>query len=195
MSEVRNEEYFKRYTGLYNLILKSYVDKYLLEAIKIYNYNMKQGKATLTKNGFYILDHICELIKCDLALIIWKIYIDNNPKANTIQHLNTFVHKEGKGKRVSMSLAPQYGLICDNIKQVRSTFLAHDDLQQKGNPIKMEDLFDILDELREKFNVLCDEMIDDRVRPITKGDVGAISLKSFISFLSMIQNDAVKIQD
>lgn len=190
MSEVRNEDYFERCNGLYNLIYTAYLDKSLLKMIDLIDDSIKAGKIALKKQSSDVLKHLCDLIKRDIALTIWKIYLDDS-KANTIKQLNAFVYKL-TNKKISIKLSPKYNKVCEDIAKMRNKTLSHADLQRSNSAIIMNDAFDILDELKNMYNDMCDITIDDRVQQLEKKDIAAIDFKAFGGFLPMLLSSAVE---
>lgn len=81
----RNEKYYRRYEDICSLILMAYHDLYLIQTID----EIKPTHTSIGGSTLHVLSHICELAKADLALTIWKIFLDGNSnKANTLNTLN-----------------------------------------------------------------------------------------------------------
>lgn len=184
---MRNDEYFERCNGLYCMILRAYVDKALLVTMENSTKSENDGSMQLGKRSYHVLGHICELLKYDLALTIWKIYIDNNTKANTVKHLNGYMYKLKMGTKKSVNLSHNYDAVCDDIESMRHAFLGHNDLKKCNKKIDVKTMYDILDEIREVYNALCDPAIDDRVTRVEEKDVGGINLNAFLGLFPMIQ--------
>ena len=96
---MKDEEYYKRINNIYSLLVKAYMDKYILESIEHFK---KEKQDKQEKNSFFYnntvftLIHICELAKADLALELWKMYYDNKAQANTIKQLKNYLNSEYK---------------------------------------------------------------------------------------------------
>lgn len=184
---MRNDGYFERCNGLYCMILRAYVDKALLVTMENSTKSENGGSMQLEKRSYHVLGHICELLKYDLALTIWKIYIDNNAKANTIKHLNGFVHKLGVENKKSTNLSKEHEAVCNDITSMRHAFLGHNDLKKCNKKIDVKTMYDILDEIKEMYNALCDSAIDDRVARVEEKDMSGINLNAFLGLFPMIQ--------
>lgn len=184
---MRNDDYFKRCDGLYHMILRAYVDKALLVTMESSAKSGNDGSMQLGQRSYHVLGHICELLKYDLALTIWKIYIDDNAKANTIKHLNSFVHKLGAGTKKSTNLSKEHEVVCNDITSMRHAFLGHNDLHQCNKKIDVKTMYDILNEIKEMYNALCNTAIDDRVTRVEEKDIGGINLNTFLGLFPMIQ--------
>ena len=191
MGEVRNDEYFKRCNGLHYLLNTAFMDKSLLKM----NDSIRADRIALKKQNSDILQHLCNLIKRDLALTIWKIYIDDDEKANTIKKLNSFVSKLGNRPKVSIKLSSKYKRVCKDITQMRNTSLSHADWCGSNSTIIINDLFGILDEIKNMYNSMCDITLDDRVQQLEKRDIDAIDFKAFGGFLPMLLSSAVEKPD
>ena len=64
------------------------MDRYLLEEIVNYTEDIKQYEGACKTRAYPVLGHISSMLKKDLCLVIWKVYCDEDKKANTIQTLN-----------------------------------------------------------------------------------------------------------
>ena len=145
----RNDDYFVRCDNLYYLILKAYTDKFLLEAIELCNKNIENNNECFGKRSFNVLVHITELIKSDLALSVWKICEDKNPKANTLNRLNNFMRNAQIGKKASPNLPSRYDAICSDLTNIRKMSIAHGDVCQSKICINIADLNDMLNEIKD----------------------------------------------
>lgn len=191
----RNDEYFERCDNLYYLILKAYINQFLLETIEFYNKTIENGNVYFGKRSFNVLVHITELIKSDLALIVWKICLDEDKEANTLRHLNGFMHNAQIGKKVSPKLSSKYNAICSDLKDIRNMSIAHEDIHQNKICINIADLNGMLNEIKDIYNALCDSAIDDRVQQITSQNIDAIKFNSTLGLLSIIQCDSTMVRE
>ena len=192
MQEQRNEEYFHRCDKIRYLLLKSYTDKALLAAIKVSNNATAQGDLYLGQRSFFVLSHLCELIKRDLVFNIYKIYFDADSKVSGVKQLNCFMQINKIGKRISTKLPAQYKTLEENIKTMRDTVLAHSDAERNPQSIELDALYPILDKIKNMYNALCDTEIDSRVQPVTDEEIGSIDLNLMLGFLPIIQGGNVK---
>jgi hypothetical protein len=135
MSEIHHDEYFQRYKALQALLEQAYVDIYALQEIERYNESVKEGNRALLKSSYNVLGHICELLKADLGLTIWKIHSDGNGKANTINKLREFINHNyldliHENEIPKMSLPKSLRTTEKKLSQLRNTFLAHNDAEK-----------------------------------------------------------------
>ena len=135
------------------------------------------------EKNFYVVGHICELLKADLALTIWKIYLDNDKKANTIKNLNNYICTAYSKTKVPTKLPKHYNESLENLCEARSQFIAHNDVSKCDTKVSMNELYNILDEIRKIYNSLCDKSIDNRVVHILDSDTYALELKTIFSTL------------
>ena len=84
-------EYSDRYTGILELLISGYYDSFMLQAID----EIRPESKDYVGVSFKMLRHISELLKRDLALVIWRIYFDSDSKANTVRQLNGYLRKNG----------------------------------------------------------------------------------------------------
>lgn len=183
----QNDVYFSFCNELYHMILKAYIDKYLLEAIDLYAQEPEKENIQFSKSNWLVLEHICELVKGDFALLVWKIYLDSNEKANTITQLGKYLQKIGKGKTISTKISKQYNACLEDLKLVRRKFIAHNDKEKSGKKVDIKQLTFVLDEIKNMYNGLCDTSIDDRVQQITESDITAVGHNCILGLFTMIQ--------
>ena len=167
-----SEEYYRRYEELRCLLERAYVDIYALQEIEHYNESVQKDGHVLPRSSFDVLGHICELLKADLGLTIWKIYFDENPKANTIKSFLSYICKNCANLVNGLHL-PKTSLpkeLRDTEKQLsilRKKHLAHNDAEKQHTTIKISELISITEHLRTVLNGLCFSDIDKRATVIT----------------------------
>lgn len=187
---MRNDEYYNRCNGIYHLLVKAYMDREMLRAMGIHNHAVSDGNIVLGKNSHYVLEHICELAKADLALCVYKMYVDNDAKANTLQHLRNCYRDTCGACSVKVKISKKYDGLSNEIRTIRNQLLAHDDWDKRIAPFDLTNVFDALDEMKNIYNALCNTEIDDRVCRLE--NVGAIGLNTVMGLLPMIQGGATK---
>ena len=178
-------EYFRKYEELQVLLERAYVDIYSLEEIESYNKSAQNNGFVLTKSSFHVLGHVCELLKVDLGLTIWKIYVDDDGKANTIKKLSTYIHQNCSNivevsSLPKMRLSPELRQVESQLTMLRNNYLAHNDDEKKHTSIPLAEMVSIVEELRIKLNGLCFTDLDSRVTEIT--DQHLKSIKLSVSF-------------
>lgn len=171
---------------IYNLIVRAYTDMKILETLK-------NGLPT-KGNGIrkmYVLKHICELLKSDFILIVWKIYFDKDSDANTLIHLNNDLCKAKNIRSVTKikSLSKEYKNMEKVINKFRDKFLAHNTKELSKYIQRLTIPFPILDELIEIYNSICEQHKDLSMKAITKKDLSNIGSRATLGTLELILNN------
>ena len=166
---MKDEEYYKRINNIYSLLVKAYMDKYILESIEHFK---KEKQDKQEKNSFFYnntvftLIHICELAKADLALELWKMYYDNKAQANTIKQLKNYLNSEYKLRLKiveTQNIKDARKLVVD----ARHGFIAHNFMDSENVKVNIKDLLNALEDIRSTFNQMCLQEVDSRVQPLT----------------------------
>jgi len=165
-----DDNYYKKYDNIHSLLFKAYTDKYILQSIDSIKSKLPQEANDITHRMVFVLAHICELVKSDLALTIWKVFYDNGNDANTVKSLNRYLFATYKYK---------YKIIeTDNIKKIRPTindartgFIAHNLMDDTGRVLQTSDLFNALEDIRIIYNNLCIKDYDSRVEPLSNAEL------------------------
>lgn len=166
----RNEEYYRRYENICSLILKAYHDLYLIQTID----EIKPTRISVGGSVLHVLSHICELAKADLALIIWKIFLDNDGKSNTLNTLNAFLRTQCDVNSI-MKNSLSCSFVEKDIRTIRKQMLAHNDIKKEPVKINVADMSKALFELRDKLNALCFPDIDERVCRIEDANLNVLA--------------------
>ena len=122
-----------------------------------------------------ISDQFIFLLQKDLELTLWKIYYDNDSKANTIPKFRNTVNdmlrncncpdkqvKKQKGNRKTE----------ETVKIMRRQFLAHTDMTRDDSRIEVSDMSELLDVMCKEFNCICEVVDDDQVVGMSKNEIG-----------------------
>ena len=174
-----SEEYYRRYEELQSLLERAYVDIYALQEIEKYNAFVQNDGYALPKSSFNVLRHISELLKVDLGLTVWKISIDNNQKANTIQHLSNYI-RSSCANLVDVNHLPKTSFpkglknTANQLNTIRKNHLAHNDSEKQSVVIKISEIADMAEHLKTVLNGLCFSNIDKRAMMITDQDLRII---------------------
>lgn len=188
MSQIAiNDEYKNWHTNIYSLLFQAYLDKYLLDSIEKFKTDLSETRASHTNNAIFIIAHICNLTKMDLALIIWKIYYDNGNDAKTIKNLNSYLYKNHGIKYKIIETESIKKIRCP-IKSARHGFIAHNLMRDEGRDLKIQDLLDVLEDIRIIFNALTLKSIDERVNFFTDEKTFILSFCEKTGFDPMLQN-------
>lgn len=181
----RDEEYYNRYVSLSYLILRAYLDVFFLDSIGNFKDSLPEKPEPTTPNPIIAVAHICELTKTDLALNLWKVFYDNNPKAITVKKLKDYLFRSCGWKVVKRD-SPSIKKIESTIKTARNTFIAHNSVSPNGYDLRVDDLRAALDDIRAYFNELCSSDIDDRVNPLTDSLIYSLSFYEKLGFDVML---------
>ena len=168
------EEYYSRYDNLSNMIIRAYTLLYMTEAIG------DPGDPTV--DPFNVVGYIDEVLKYMLVLTVWQICYDPDDDANTLQHL----HKDIEGNTAKKPKAA-LGKLRKNIDCIRNEYLAHNDKQKSGIRISMDDISELLNELRKWLNSLCRPDLDSRVSEITDDELNARKEAIYAGFLALLR--------
>lgn len=164
-----DDEYFRRYARLHEMIRECYVDYYILLGMR--NFINSSDKTGKIPNCFWgIINHHCRLTKEHLALILWKLTDDHQNKSNTIITLKTYL-REKYGLN-SLTLSKENMLYRKNkLTPIRKKMLAHNDIENSGIVLQVDELFNYLEDVRRVLNCLCHETIDNRVNPLLDTEI------------------------
>ena len=176
-------EYSDRYTGILELLISGYYDAFMLQAID----EIRPESKDYVGVSFKMLRHISELLKRDLALVIWKVFVDTDFRANTISQLRSFLGKNGvRIKKQTLSNAD----LVEHVKEARNSFLAHNDAEHSSVSIEISHLYTALDEIRSMLNELCFPEINDNVFPFSDQMKYKLSYEAKMGFGLFIQGYA-----
>lgn len=161
-----DDQQFRNYCELSYSILQCYKD------IAILNYFEMLGKdkTPFLPEVIEVVNHVTILAQKDLALTIWKIKLDNNPNANTVSKFRNKINYELKKEGLSVSSEKKTMLdkeLENDLKRMRSQFLAHIDMYRNDGRIEIHKLKKALDVICKEFNSVCNKIDDDRVHEIT----------------------------
>lgn len=179
-------EYSVRYTGILELLISGYYDAFMLQAID----EIRPESKDYVGVSFKMLRHISELLKRDLALVIWRIYFDSDSKANTVRQLNGYLRKNGVETHQRLSLSNKS--LEKELDEARNSFLAHNDAKKSNVSIEIADLNTALDEIRLMLNGLCFPEIDSGVFQLTDQMKYKLSFEAKVGFGLLIQGYAGK---
>ncbi len=163
----RNEEYYDRYTELQDLVLRAYIDVLSLEEITSAVGTNQDSHIEMLDVSINALGHICELLKADMALTIWKIYYESYGWANNIGNLNRDFFAP-RGERRETKLPKDLKTYKAPIQTLRKEYLAHNSAEKSGTSISVQALRAVLDAIKDLLNGLCDPTLDSRVEPVTE---------------------------
>lgn len=171
MDQSLRDEYFRRYTEIKSFVIRAFYDVFILEAVESYNTEISSGKQVFKRPSFLVLRHLCQVVIEDLNLSICKIYTDQDHKANTISHLNTFMHNKSIKESIELPciklhLSKELDATTDDMKNMRNQFIAHLDNDHLHFLIPIKDITEVLYALRDMLNGLCIKEIDARVEPL-----------------------------
>ncbi len=187
------------YEKLRYLLKQTYIDIYALEEIGKIKTTAQEDSWTLYKSSTHILGHICELLKKDLGLIIWKIYIDKDERANTLQHLKSLIFceigdiDEVRSKLKNIDLSEESQEEISRLDELRKKYLAHNDNESAKVAVNISNLVIIVETMRSILNALCLPSIDDRVVILSDKDLMAIKIDVSIGLRRMIEQSLVPV--
>lgn len=166
-----DEQLYRNYNELYFLIMQCYKD---VSILKVYM-ELQTKKLELYNIAPHISNHIVRSTQKELALTLWKIYFDKNPKANTIPKFRNLINEkiqqhDNKDKQIEKAKINKDVEVKLNL--MRREFLAHVDMTRSDSRIEISDLSDLLDIMCKEFNNICSVVNDKSVNSISEISVG-----------------------
>lgn len=179
-----NEQFYRNYNELYTMIKQCYCEVAILEAY----IELQKDRPDLYNKVINISNQFVFLLQKDLELTLWKIYYDNDSKANTIPKFRNTVNdilrncncpdkqvKKQKGNRKTE----------ETVKIMRRQFLAHTDMTRDDNRIEVSDMCELLDVMCKEFNWICEVVDDDQVIGISENEIGKQKYSCQMQLLSL----------
>ena len=187
---MQNQEYYRRYAEILEMLCQCYMDRYILAELESYNELVRRGDKALPKASLQVLIHCGDLAKTDLGLLLWKL-TDHKSSSNTIVTLNSYLRDE-HGKRSNATLSNKSRHIRDHgLRSIRNHALAHNDLVKTGTSIQISTLFEMLEDVRRVFNSLCYQDVDDRVAALNDSQTYSIAFSAQLGLHWLMENSLV----
>lgn len=181
---ILNEQLFRNYNELYESILRCYQEISVLEAYE----TMQKQQMDLYKRVCHISNLFVLLSQKDLALTIWKIYLDTNTNANTVAKfrntINTLLKNSGYEDRTVKKEKINKNIV-NKLTMMRRQFLAHTDEMRGDSIIQICELKNLLDDICREFNRVCDVIDDDRVAKISEINIGLQEMTCYKELFSL----------
>lgn len=168
---ILEQQLFRNYNELYELILCCYKDISILNAYE----KLQKEKNDLYNETSHVSNHFIVLVQKDLALTLWKIYYDINPKANTVPKFRNAINKlliDGDSESKTIKNEKTNRNIENKLKMMRREFLAHTDMERNSSKIEICELKELLDSICNEFNRVCDVIDDDRIVNVSEMNIG-----------------------
>lgn len=182
---MNDQEYVNRYNELYALLERAYKDYCYLQAIG--DIDSRFGFEDITSSS---ISHICELLKTDLCLLIWRTCIDTGSDTNTLRSLKNASFKAfgvGTKEKYFQSISAEAK---DTISQMRTSAIAHSITERNLKDVKVDDLGKYLHEGIRFLNDICIET--KGVKPFDGAKTLMVKLASEGSFRWLLENGAAK---
>lgn len=168
---ILEQQLFRNYNELYELILCCYKDISILKAYE----KLQKEKSDLYNMTSHVSNHFIVLVQKDLALTLWKICYDNSPNANTVPKFRNAIYKLLKdcdNKFKPIKNKKTNGNIENKLRMMRKQFLAHADMKRDSSRIEICELKELLDSICNEFNRVCDVIDDDRIVNVSEINIG-----------------------
>ena len=182
---MNDQEYVDRYNELYALLERAYKDYNYLQAIG--DIDSRFGFEDITSGS---ISHICELLKTDLCLLIWRTCIDTGSDTNTLRSLKNASYKAfgiGTKEKYFQNISAE----AENaISQMRTNAIAHSITDRNLKDVKVDDLGEYLHEGIRFLNDICIET--KGVKQFDGAKVLMVKLASEGGFRWLLENGAVK---
>ena len=185
---MNNSDYVTRYNEIHNILHRAFLDLhylYVLDSLK----NLNGG---YRKDLYSPLVHICDLLKSDLCLELWKVCFDDDSRANTLAHLKTVLHND-YGKDIKTTSFNGITTTEKNqIEKMRNTAMAHLDAGRETLEIKTSALKELLAQAKQILNELCLPEISREVHPFSDREMLEIQLDANLRFGAILRHGAFK---
>lgn len=181
---ILEQQLFRNYNELYDLILCCYKDISILEAYE----KLQKENGDLYKMALTISNHFVVLMQKDLASTLWKIYYDTNKNANTVSKFRNAINKllrdsDCESKPVKKEKTNKN--IENKLIMMRRQFLAHTDMNRSDSRIKICELKELLDTICREFNRVCDVINDDRIAKVSEINIGLQEMDCYMELITL----------
>ncbi|CCZ27683.1 unknown [Firmicutes bacterium CAG:194] len=179
-----SNQLFRNYSELADIILHCYKDLVILDFYR----TLQIGDKEKYCKSININNHFVVLLQKDLALSLWKICFDNDPKANTVSkfrnNINKLLREDGRAvDQVKKEVISQE--VKNDIINMRKQFLAHTDMTRKNSRLEIKKLSELLESIRAEFNNVCDAINDENVKRISDMELGKNEMSYTIEMVSI----------
>jgi len=184
LNMILEQQLFRNYNELYELILCCYKDISILKAYE----KLQKKKSDLYNMVSHVSNHFIVLVQKDLALTLWKIYYDTDPNANTVSKFRNAINKllrDSDSKSKPVKKEKINGSIEDRLTMMRRQFLAHTDMNRNSSKIEICELKELLDFICSEFNRVCDVIDDDRIVNISEINIGLQDMSYYTELLAL----------
>lgn len=203
MDEKYIEEYTNRYNELLAFISKAFYDLFVLEELERFNERIRNGEKAYYKTSHGVIQHICQVLKEDLALSICKSFSDQadaGHEVNTIPLFNIYIRKNFNNSNIElpkckMNLSKDMEQSMKKIVSLRKQFLAHIDTDRYPVLVQTNDMRAVLFELREKLNALCIHKINPNVQPLTEEALNQMRFEISHGLGYLLENGTVNLNE
>ena len=155
------EEQKKMYLIYYNELKETIFDTY--KYFHYFNYLKANKQNYENKSAIKLFpEDLCDLLKKNICLNIYKIVIDDSPDALSLNKMKNFTRLNiDNNLRIQNVQIPTH--LKDDIVDIRDNMIAHNLYNQQSYSVSITQLKSILDKIAECFNAL-------NVKDITKSD-------------------------
>lgn len=167
-----NEKNFKecsrRYNEIYKLLYRAYVDLAIVQAISAHQLTIKDRNNSFS----HTISHFCLLAYQDATNVIWKLGIDDDARANTLNSLKDLINDNRK--------AFDIGEQKEAIDKIRNKFLDHNDIDKsciEDIQIGIETLEELLLKERRYLNSLYCTKLDGQATLLTNETIKRLNKK------------------
>ena len=161
------DDYYTYYCSIQNLLIKAYCDKQMILSI-----DSISKTDCLDNSQDFVLGHLCELLKSDLANNIWKVFLDDSSKSINLYKLNSIIHT--KYKHNTSKLPSVSSELKGKIVNIRNHYISHNDAEHDSCSVSTDELYELLDKLKDTLNQMCFPDLDDRVKQTSNDIIGRV---------------------
>lgn len=182
-----DSEYTYRHSGIHYLLLQAYTDLFFIQELDKLNDDGKQIQAELYPS----LHHICELLKTDLCLSLWKACFDTDSKACSLPQLNRYVNKT-YGVYSNVKFSAETKKAKKIIERMRNQVIAHSDTNRETMTIPIASFELLLREATVFLNDLYNPDIDLEVEQLTDNEIMFFKMRAAFGFRSILRHGVFK---
>ncbi len=169
---MEKDEYIKWNSEVYCLLLRCYVDVAILEEVEHYHADASERRKGMIKASYDVVGHICEAIRCDLVLSLWKVYYDLDRSSRSLPNLRAAFRKYTRENSLYITVkkrrrTPFAVEVGDELCHMREIYIT-EAVAPEFDEIFLNKIKKILEIIRAQFNEICRPEIDEALIPINK---------------------------
>lgn len=197
IKKIYYDEYTNRIESIESNIINAYIDYFYL--IEIGKFMKRIHYTSLTNfvfnDSLNFIKGIMLSFQKEFSLIIWKIFLDTDGKANTIYNLRNALNKDYlflKPLNIKNIDTATYKEEIKKLNYLRKTYLAHSDMNTESTKIDLKNIKSLLNNIVEFYNkLLFDDMVksaidDEKIKRLEQKSKNAVEMLFNGSFYKIV---------